>query len=147
MPHIFFRIPYQVVLDIQKLFWIGTKMKKMIFACHALTHGTHLSWFPLVGGWGCVGVGGWGNRESNTIYVQSNWNWLKLTWTSLGKNICILIDMLFFLSTDRIAYQICVQSIVCKIRRKDMIKVTQRSLLSQNSFITVHFEFQNKLLI
>ena len=46
LPHIFFRIPYQVVLDIQKLFWIGTKMKKIIFACHALTHGTHLSWFP-----------------------------------------------------------------------------------------------------
>ena len=48
LPHIFFRIPYQVVLDIQKLFWIGTKMKKIIFACHALTHGTHLSWFPPV---------------------------------------------------------------------------------------------------
>ena len=24
------------------------------------------------------------NCESNTIYVQSNWNWLGLTWTSLG---------------------------------------------------------------
>ena len=34
-----------------------------------------------LGGWG------WGNCESNTIYVQSNWNWLGLTWTSLGKNI------------------------------------------------------------
>ena len=25
------------------------------------------------------------NCESNTIYVQSNWDWLGLTWTSLGK--------------------------------------------------------------
>ena len=48
LPHIFFRIPYQVVKEIQKLFLMETKMKKIIFACHALTHGTHLSWFPHI---------------------------------------------------------------------------------------------------
>ena len=31
LPHIFFRIPYQVVKDIQKLFWMETKMKKKNF--------------------------------------------------------------------------------------------------------------------